>query len=195
MIPRALLPLALLGAVVVTGTAQAQTDRSRPTAMIAGGPEVGRKAPDFSLAWANKDTTGGAEEPFGLWKTRGQTVVVAFYPRDFTPSGETMLRTLAAQQDSLAVQDLVIVGISPDSLESHRKFAASVGVPFLLLSDPGQQVARRYAARDEGGANRRAVYVIAPDGKVAWRDLRFGVNDPRAYRDLRAAVRRVARRG
>jgi hypothetical protein len=56
-------------------------------------------------------------------------------------------------------------------------------------------VARRYAAKDEGGANRRAVYVIAPDGKVAWRDLRFGVNDARAYRDLRAAVRRVARRG
>jgi thioredoxin-dependent peroxiredoxin len=175
--------------------AQAPADRSRPTALIAGGPEVGRRAPDFSLAWANKDTVGAGEEPFGLWKTRGQTVVVAFYPRDFTPSGETMLRALATQQDSLAVHDLVIVGVSPDSLESHRKFAATLDVPFLLLSDPGQQVASRYAAKDAGGNNRRAVYVIGPDGKVAWRDLHFAPNDPKAYRELRAAVRRVARRG
>jgi peroxiredoxin len=101
------------------------------------------------------------------------------------------MRTFAEQYDSLFGPDVVVVGISTDSLATHTRFAASLNLPFRLLSDPAQEVARRYAANDESGYLRRAVYVIGPDGKVSYRNMRFNALDPKHYADLGAAVRRA----
>ena len=81
-----------------------------------------------------------------------------------------------------------MVGISTDSLESHRRFAASLGAPFKLLSDPSQRVARAYGSKGETNA-RRTVYVIDPSGTITYRDMRFGALDPKAYDALQKAVR------
>ena len=169
-------------------------DRSKPITVITGGPEVGRRAPDFSLPWASKDGVGPIEAPYQLASDRGKTVVVAFYPRDFTKGCTAQMRTFAEQYDSLFGPDVVLVGISTDSVQTHGRFAASLGLPFRLLSDPDQRVSKQYASKDPDGYNRRTVYVVGPDGRVQFRNLNFNALDPRDYAELRAAVRSSTRR-
>jgi peroxiredoxin Q/BCP len=177
----------LLGSASAVATAQESSGKL--TVRIEGGPNVGRRAPDFSLPWANRDGIGPVESPYQLASDRGKTVVVAFYPRDFTKGCTAEMQTLAQQYDSLIGPDAVLVAISSDSVSTHQRFAASLGLPFKLLSDPDQRVSKQYASKDQGGYNRRTVYVVGPDGKVKYRNLKFNALDPQAYADLRAAVK------
>jgi thioredoxin-dependent peroxiredoxin len=193
---RAIAAAAIVLSVVAVPRLQAQTpakDSSKgpPTAVMVSGPDVGRRAPPFRLPWANKDGVGPADQPYDLGLDRGKTVVLAFFPRDFTSGCTAEMRTFAEQYDSLFGPEVVVVGISTDSLVTHTRFAASLNLPFRLLSDPRQEVARRYAANDRSGYLRRVVYVIGPDGKVRYRNLRFNALDPKHYADLGAAVRRA----
>jgi peroxiredoxin Q/BCP len=175
------------GLVFGSFPAAAQKD-STVKVVLMSGPEVGRRAPDFSLPWANKDGVGPVEAPYQLASDRGKTVVVAFYPRDFTKGCTAQMQTFAEQYDSLFGPDVTVVGISTDSVTTHQRFAASLGVPFRLLSDPDQRVSKQYGSKDSGGINRRTVYVIGPDGKVRYRNLKFNALDPQAYSELQAAV-------
>jgi thioredoxin-dependent peroxiredoxin len=184
--------LSLLAALHITGVpvASAQNKKSENvTAVLLGGPDVGRRAPDFSLPWATKDGVGPIEAPYQLAGDRGKVVVVAFYPRDFTNGCTAEMRTFAQQYDSLFGPDVVLVGISADSIETHKRFASSLNLPFRLLSDPDQRVSKQYASKDKGGYNRRTVYVIGPDGRVKFRNMRFNALDPRDYAELRQAIR------
>lgn len=186
-IPAALVVLS----VVAAPPARAQDSTGgRPTAVIVGGPEVGRRAPSFRLPWANQDGVGPADQPYDLSLDRGKTVVLAFYPKDFTSGCTAELKTFAQQYDSLFGPEVVVVGISVDSLPTHVRFASSLGLPFRLLSDPTQAVARRYASSDRSGYMRRTVYVVGPDGKVQYRNTRFNALDPGHYTELGTAVRR-----
>ena len=180
---------ALFCAASSVATAQAGSGKGKVTAIIQGGPDVGRRAPDFSLPWANKDGIGPVESPYQLASDRGKTVVVAFYPRDFTKGCTAEMQTLAQQYDSLIGPDAVLVAISTDSVSTHQRFAASLGLPFRLLSDPEQRISKQYASKDPDGYNRRTVYVVGPDGKVKFRNLKFNALDPRDYADLREAVK------
>jgi peroxiredoxin Q/BCP len=179
-------------AMLFTGvpTASAQKDSSVKVVLL-GGPEVGRRAPDFSLPWANKDGVGPIESPYQLASDRGRTVVVAFYPRDFTKGCTAELQTFREQYDSLFGPEVTLVAISTDSVSTHSRFAASLNLPFRLLSDPDQRVSKLYASKDAGGYNRRTVYVIGPDGRVKYRDMKFNALDPRSYSELRAALKSV----
>lgn len=185
------LQLAVAALVAGAPVVVAQNE-SKPITVISG-PDVGRRAPDFSLPWANKDGAGPVEAPYQLASDRGKTVVVAFYPRDFTKGCTAQMRTFAEQYDSLFGPEVVLVGISADSIETHKRFAASLGLPFRLLSDPDQRVSKQYASKNPEGYNRRTVYVIGPDGRVKFRNLHFNALDPRDYSDLRAAVRSSTR--
>jgi thioredoxin-dependent peroxiredoxin len=136
---------------------------------------------------------GPVEAPYQLASDRGKTVVVAFYPRDFTKGCTAQMRTFAEQYDSLFGPDVVLVAISTDSVETHGRFAASLGLPFRLLSDPEQRVSKQYASKDPEGHNRRTIYVIGPDGRVRFRNMQFNALDPKDYAQLRAAVKGAAR--
>lgn len=193
---RAIAAAAVVLSVLTVPRLQAQTSSKDstlgpPTAVMVSGPEVGRRAPLFRLPWANKDGLGPADEPYDLSLDRGRTVVLAFFPRDFTSGCTAEMQTFAEQYDSLFGPDVTVVGISTDSLATHTRFAASLNLPFRLLSDPQQQVAGRYAAKDRSGYMRRVVYVIGPDGKIRYRNMRFNALDPKHYADLAAAVRRT----
>jgi peroxiredoxin Q/BCP len=177
---------ALLSAGVPLASAQSGPGKA---ITVLGGPDVGRRAPDFSLPWANREGVGPVEAPYQLASDRGKTVVVAFYPRDFTKGCTAQMRTFAEQYDSLFGPDVVLVAISTDSVETHRRFAASLGLPFRLLSDPEQRVSKQYSSKDPEGYNRRTVYVVGPDGRVKFRNMRFNALDPKDYAELRAAVR------
>jgi peroxiredoxin Q/BCP len=172
----------------------AQGNEGKVKAVLQSGPDVGRRAPDFSLPWASKDSVGPIESPYQLASDRGKTVVIAFYPGDFTQSSTAEMRTLAQQYDSLAGPDVVLVAISRDSVFTHRRFAQSLNLPFRLLSDPDQRISKQYASKDPNGYNRRTVYVVGSDGRVAFRNLQFNALDPKDYAELRNAVKNSLRR-
>jgi len=171
----------------VSGLA-AQAANAGPTAIIVGGPREGTVAPEFTLPWANRDTVGQSESPYQLWRDRGKTVVLAFYPKDFTSGCTAELQTFADQYETLFGPDVVVLGISADSLKTHRRFAASLNLPFRLLSDPDQQVARKYGSKGDGGRPRRTIFVVGPDGRVKYRNLHFNALDPKHYTELGSAV-------
>ena len=158
-------------------------------AVLISGPEVGHRAPDFTLPWANREGVGSADEPYQLYRDRGKTVVITFYARDFTQTCTTELRTLAERYDSIFGDGVVVVAISADSVATHGRFASSLNLPFRLLSDPQQRVARKYGSYGSNGFPRHTVFVIGPDGKVKYRNMSFDPMQPKHYADLGAAIR------
>jgi peroxiredoxin Q/BCP len=186
------LSLAFFGLAIVPPAA-AQNQPGTVKAVLQSGPDVGQRAPDFSLPWASRDGVGPVESPYQLASDRGKTVVVAFYPRDFTKGCTAQLRTFAEQYDSLFGPNVVVVGISADSVITHNRFAASLGLQFRLLSDPEQRVSKQYASKDSDGNNRRTVYVVGPDGRVKFRNLNFNALNSSDFAELRAAVKSSTR--
>jgi peroxiredoxin Q/BCP len=185
---RYVLGLAGLGLAAPLPGLAAQVTDDAPKVVLVGGPREGSKAPEFSLPWANKESVGPAESPYELWRDRGKTVVLAFYPSDFTKGCTAEMQTFADQYDTLFGTDVVVLGISADPLDRHRRFAASLDLPFRLLSDPEQKVARTYGSSGDGGRPKRTVFVIGPDGRVKYRNLRFNALDPKDYSALGDAV-------
>jgi peroxiredoxin Q/BCP len=189
---RRLARLALFSLLLVPRVVAAQGGKA-PQVFLDKGPDIGTDAPAFTLPWANSDTVGTDADAYGLWRDRGKVVVLAFYPRDFTKSDSLQLSTFRDRYQDIFGADVVVLGVSTDPLETHHRFAAKLGLPFRLLSDPDQTVAAKYGSKDAGGINRRTVYVIGRDGLVRWRDVRFQPNDPKAYEALRRAVRAASR--
>ena len=189
---RRLARLALFSLLLVPRVVAAQGGKA-PQVFLDKGPDIGTDAPAFTLPWANSDTVGTDADAYGLWRDRGKVVVLAFYPRDFTKSDSLQLSTFRDRYQDIFGADVVVLGVSTDPLETHHRFAAKLGLPFRLLSDPDQSVAAKYGSKDAGGINRRTVYVIGRDGLVRWRDVRFQPNDPKAYEALRRAVRAASR--
>lgn len=182
--------VAVLGAMSPTA-AGAQAGYT-PSAFAISGPDPGDEAPDFALPWASRDTTG--EQLYTLGRDRGRVVVLAFYPRDFTRSDSTQLSRFRDNYAAWFGDSTTVLGVSTDPVETHRRFASRLGLPFRLLSDPGQEVAAKYSSKDRDDRNRRTVYVIGRDGRVTYRDLRFSATDEKAYRRLQQAVERAHER-
>jgi len=104
--------------------------------------EIGMKAPDFTLA--DKDGNSVSLSDF-----RGKKVVLYFYPRDNTPGCTRQACAFAAAYEGFKAKDVVIIGISKDSVASHRKFAQKYDLPFILLSDPELQAIQAYGIWQE----------------------------------------------
>jgi peroxiredoxin Q/BCP len=182
-----------LGMICAGGLVAQDSTIGRPAAVLVSGPREGDRAPDFSLAWASRDTAGVVPW-FSLSAQRGKVVVLAFYPKDFTAGCTAEMKTFTEQyQDLFGGDDVVVVGINADSLTTHQRFAQSLGMPFRLLSDPDQRVSKQFGSAGENGYNRRTVYVIDRKGRVAYTDDRFGALDPKAYTALKDAVQDARR--
>lgn len=129
--------------------------------------EVGAKAPDFALP----DDQGKVVR---LSEFRGQPVVIFFYPEDDTPGCTQQACGYRDEVSAFEELDAVVIGISPDSVESHARFRAKFKLPFLLLADPEKKVLLRYGAWGEKsmygqtfeGLIRSSV-VIDPQGRIA----------------------------
>src|SRR5438093_5185583 len=126
-------------------------------------PELGKPAPDFSLA------TGDGSQ-ISLKDYRGKWVVLYFYPKDFT-SGCTMearnfQRDLAKYNES----DAVILGVSVDTAQSHKDLCAKEGLNFKLLADPDGKISTEYGSvMDYKGQKlaARNTFIINPKGEIA----------------------------
>ncbi len=187
--------IAVLTAVALPRIGSAQETQGPPTGFLVSGPDAGEMAPEFTLPWATKDSVGPADAPFRLGHQRGKVVVLAFFPRDFTSGCTAEMRTFADQFPTMFGEDVVVAGISVDSLTTHVGFAQSLNLPFQLLSDPTQAVARKYGSNGSGDTMRRTVYVLDKDGRVVYRNLRFGALDPTSYDELKAAIREARKQG
>jgi len=101
--------------------------------------ETGTLAPDFTL---ESDGSG----PVSLSGFRGKKVVLYFYPKDDTPGCTTEACNFRDDHSALTAAGAVVLGVSPDSIKSHRSFKNKYELPFLLLSDPDHKVAEAYGA-------------------------------------------------
>ncbi len=128
--------------------------------------EEGKAAPAFTLP----DADGNK---ISLKDLKGKDVILYFYPRDDTPGCTKEacgFRDLWGEIEALGV---VVLGVSPDGDESHKKFASKFNLPFTLLSDPDKKVMTKYGAYGEKvmygkktmGVIRSTVW-IGPNGKV-----------------------------
>ncbi len=97
---------------------------------------VGKKAPPFTL-----EGTGGR---WSLGDALGSNVVIYFYPRDNTPGCTQEGESFTGAYAQFKTSQTLILGISPDTLQSHEKFKKKMGFPFELLSDPDQEVCKLY---------------------------------------------------
>lgn len=91
--------------------------------------EVNTMAPDFALP--DKDGNSVSLADF-----RGKKVVLYFYPKDNTPGCSRQACAFAKAYDAFKKDNIVVIGISKDSVASHQKFAEKYSLPFILLSDP-----------------------------------------------------------
>jgi len=122
--------------------------------------KVGEIAPDFAL----KD--GGGND-WKLSRQRGKTVVLLFYPGDNTPVCTKQMCSVRDNWADYAKTGAEVVGISTDSVDSHKSFGEKYDLPLTLLSDEGGKVSQMYEANSWiPGRSARAVVVIDKTGKI-----------------------------
>jgi peroxiredoxin Q/BCP len=128
--------------------------------------KINEPAPDFSLP-------DGNGEQWRLSDYRGKVVVLLFYPGDETPVCTRQLCSVRDRWEDYVATGAEVVGISSDSVESHRKFAEHHGLPLRLLSDKERVVATLYGARSFiPGRVARSVFVIDAQGILRYSDVR-----------------------
>jgi thioredoxin-dependent peroxiredoxin len=125
--------------------------------------QAGDQAPAFSGITQTGDTISLAD-------FAGKTVVLYFYPKDDTPGCTKEACSLRDNFDALLAKDVVIIGVSPDSSESHTKFIDKFTLPFDLIADTDKTVIETYGAWGKKMYGRlgvlRHTYVIGPDGVI-----------------------------
>lgn len=120
---------------------------------------IGQPAPDFQ-------TVAHDGEDLRLSALKGKPVVLYFYPRDETPTCTKEACSFRDAWNKLSKTGAVLIGISTDDLDAHRKFAAHYQLPFHLVSDASGSIAAAYGVPNRGGYLARQTFVIGPDGNV-----------------------------
>ncbi len=128
--------------------------------------ETGTKAPDFSLPDQNGSTVR-------LSDFQGKKVVLYFYSKDNTPGCTRQACAFAASYEQFKTQNVIVIGISKDSVASHLKFSQKHALPFILLSDPELQAIQAYGVWQEkklyGKVSMgvvRTTYIIDEQGNI-----------------------------
>ncbi|MBI2709989.1 MAG: peroxiredoxin [Actinobacteria bacterium] len=128
-------------------------------------PKVGDEAPDFTLPGVRD----GEEGTWTLSELRGGPVVLVFYPGDGTPVCTRQLNAYTSDMAAFAEVGASVLALSPQGVESHRAFAEKErGFAFPLLADEDKAVGGAYGVLGPLGFYRRSVFVVAPDGRIAW---------------------------
>jgi thioredoxin-dependent peroxiredoxin len=126
-------------------------------------PRPGSHAPDVDLPGWHE----GAQRRFRLSQQLGAPVVLAFYPGDDTPVCTRQLCSYSDGLDELTATGAQVWGISPQDVDSHRRFADKRGLRLPLLADTDRTAARAYGVTGLMGV-RRSVFVVDADGRIAW---------------------------
>ena len=128
--------------------------------------DVGKKAPDFSLL--NQD-----EKKISLKDFIGQKVVLYFYPKDDTSGCTKEACSFSDDLPKFSKIDAVILGVSPDSVKSHKKFSEKYKLKFDLLADDEKKVVEKYGVWKEKSMYgrkymgvERTTFIIDENGKI-----------------------------
>ncbi|QNU33445.1 thioredoxin-dependent thiol peroxidase [Geobacillus sp. 44C] len=128
--------------------------------------QIGQLAPDFTLPASNGEIVS-------LSDFRGKHVVLYFYPKDMTPGCTTEACDFRDHYEKFTETNTVILGVSTDSVERHKKFIEKYQLPFLLLSDEEHKVAEMYGVwklkknfGKEYMGIERSTFVIDRDGRL-----------------------------
>jgi peroxiredoxin Q/BCP len=150
--------------------------------------EIGKKAPAFAL-------TADDGRKVKLSDLKGSPVVLYFYPRDDTPGCTKEACAFRDRKADLEELGVKVLGVSPDTVESHVKFRDKFSLNFPLLADPDHAVAEKYGAWREKNMYgkksmgvQRSTYLIDADGKVAkvWQRVQVDGHDEEVIAAVRA---------
>jgi peroxiredoxin Q/BCP len=178
--------LTLALALALVAPAAAQTPEPTPPV------EVGAAAPDFELPGATR--FGTLQSPVRLSDFQGKTVVLAFFPRARTAGCTIQMRAYRDQYAQIfnAGREVVLIAISADPVEQLASWAEDDEFPFLMASDHETRVGQLYGAlASRPGMTNRNLFVVGPDGRIAYRALPFREIDPTAYTELGEVIRKL----
>jgi peroxiredoxin Q/BCP len=125
-------------------------------------PQAGQKAPGFTLP--NQEG-----QPVSLAGRRGQWVVLYFYPKDMTAGCSIEAHNFQRDIEKYHAANAVILGVSLDTVKSHKKFCTKDGLGFTLLSDHKAQVSKEYGVLGNYMGfkmDHRVTFLINPEGKI-----------------------------
>jgi len=129
----------------------------------AAAPVPGKIAPDFTLT-SQEDTAVSLKDYRGKW------VILYFYPKDQTPGCTREAHNFQIDQTKYNERNSVILGVSVDSVDSHKKFCTKEGLNFKLLADKEGRVSQEYGSLTNLGVAKfsaRHTFLIDPTGRVA----------------------------
>ena len=128
--------------------------------------KIGDKAPEFTL----QDKNGNE---ISLTSFLGKKIVLYFYPKDSTPGCTRQACAFASAYEQFKSNDVVVIGVSKDSISSHVKFAEKYNLPFILLSDPERKAIEAYGVWQEkkmcgkvGMGVVRTTFIIDENGNI-----------------------------
>lgn len=162
---------------------QGSAPATPPAAMVPGAGEL---APDFTLPWA--DSKGARSAPLTLSKLRGQVVVLAFYPADFSRGCTIEMSKFRDDYKQIFGDGVTVIPISRDSIKMHARWADTMAFPFPLASDTAGAVAKLYGSLGRSAYFNRNVFVIGKDGKIVWSKAPFNAQAQVGYDSLAAIV-------
>ena len=140
--------------------------------------EVGTMAPSFTTVDDEGNTVS-------LSDFKGKVVVLYFYPKDDTPGCTKQAQSFRDNYEEYNNKDMVVLGVSMDDRESHKKFKEKYGLPFTLLVDSDGTITKAYDV-DGGGYAKRVTYIIDGEGKISHVDA--NVNTSTHAQDVLAQI-------
>jgi len=129
--------------------------------------EIGDPAPDFTLPGVQ----GTERRDYTLSQYRGQRVVLAFYPGDFTPGCTRQMCSYRDHFEDFTSLDAVVLGISPQDVDSHERWIEARQLPFPLLADPERTVIDAYGVGAPVVGVRRSVFLVDSEGIVRYKHV------------------------
>jgi thioredoxin-dependent peroxiredoxin len=148
-------------------------------------PTVGDKAPDFSVLASNGKTVQLKD-----YLGKG-AIILYFYPKDDTKGCTAEACGIRDTMEEFKGLDATVLGVSFDSVESHKAFIEKYHLPFLLLADTDKKVAKAYGVADDTSkVASRVTFVIDKNGKIAFVDPK--VNPATHAAEMRAVLANMA---
>ena len=131
--------------------------------------EVGQPAPDFTLPGIQN----GEKRDYTPSEYRGKNVILAFYPGDFTPGCTKQMCSYRDNLEELDATGAVLLGISPQDVDSHEKWAEKKNFTFPLLADVDRTVIEAYGVGAPLIKVRRSVFIVDGEGVVRYTDRKL----------------------
>lgn len=138
---------------------------------MAASPQLGGSLADFTLPGGVTAAGKFERHDYTLSEQLGKPLVLAFYPGDDTSVCTKQLCAYSSGLESFTDLGAEVWGISPQDVDSHERFAEKFGLRMPLLADTDRAVAQSFGITAPGIGLRRAVFLIAPDGTLAWKHV------------------------